>query len=141
MGMMAESSLPSTGGSFSRHFRVTTAEMALFRQLSGDENPLHHDDEYARRRGFGGALVYGGILTAMVSGLLANTIPGAGCIWHSLAMQFRAPLYVDEAACLVASVLHLSEGVRAIKLKIEISTEDRVVATGEVDAVLDRAPG
>lgn len=113
---------------------VGDAEMEGFRRLSGDPNPLHTDDGFARARGFAGRVVYGGLLVAAVSRLLGGELPGPGCVWRSLTLSFRGPLYVGEEAVVEARVVHLSEAIGAYKLAIEIHVGDRLVAQGSADA-------
>lgn len=117
-------------------FRITEQDMAAFRLLSGDHNPLHHDADFARRRGFEGPVVYGGLIVAQVSRLLGQELPGAGCVWRSLAFKFRAPLYVDVSAVATAEVVHANEELGLFQLKIRVEAGGRAVAEGEAAALL-----
>lgn len=112
--------------------------MEAFRTLSGDTNPLHDDAPYARRRGFDGRVVYGGLLVAQVSRLLGAHLPGHGCVWRSLALRFRAPLYVGQAAWLTATVTHANEELGVMDLKLRIEANDRTIADGEAATILAR---
>jgi 3-hydroxybutyryl-CoA dehydratase len=117
-------------------FRVTDQEMAAFRLLSGDDNPLHHDADFARRRGFEGPVVYGGLIIAQVSRLLGTELPGAGCVWRSLTFKFRAPLYVGVPALASATIVHANEELGLYHLKIAIEASGRAIAEGEAAALL-----
>ena len=129
------------GSMTSVRFRVSAADQAAFRALSGDDNPLHVDDEFAQARGFRGAVVYGGLIVAAISRLLGNQLPGPGCVWHSLKLDFRAPLYVDEAAEVQATVTHFSAGLGLWRLSLAVAAADRRVAKGEATAMLPNAAG
>jgi len=122
-------------------FRVTRDQMRAFAALSGDDNPIHDDADYARARGFQGPVVYGGLILAQVSRLLGTRLPGHGCVWHSLSMQFRSPLYVDEAAELRARVTHANEALGLVRLALEVRAGGRRVASGEAQALLAGARG
>jgi 3-hydroxybutyryl-CoA dehydratase len=121
-------------------FVVTEQDMALFQKLSGDTNPLHSDAAFARARGFGAPVVFGGLLVAQISRLLGNHLPGPGCVWQNLTLRFRAPLAVGQPALLVAEVRHLAAALNVLVLKIEVRAADgnppTVFAEGEVSAKL-----
>lgn len=112
--------------------------MEAFRTLSGDPNPLHDAASYARQRGFDGRVVYGGLLVAQVSRLLGAHLPGHGCVWRSLSLRFRAPLYMGQAALLTATVTHANEDLGVIDLKLRIEADDRTIADGEAAAIVAR---
>jgi acyl-CoA thioesterase FadM len=61
-------------------------------------------------------------------------LPGHGCIWHSLKIDFRAPLYVDETASLTGRVTYCNADLQLLRVALRISTGDRTVATGEAQA-------
>lgn len=117
-------------------FRIGEAEMAAFRALSGDTNPLHDDPVFARRRGFSGPVVYGGLIVAQVSQMLGTRLPGPGCVWRSLSLRFRAPLYVGQAARLAATIVHANEEIGVVDLKLRVDVEKRCIADGEAAALL-----
>jgi 3-hydroxybutyryl-CoA dehydratase len=117
-------------------FCVTAADMAAYRQLSGDTNPLHDDAGYARQRGFAAPVVYGGLIVAQISRLLGTRLPGPGCVWRSLSLQFRNPLYVGENACLVATIRHANTELGLTELDLTVATATTLVANGQASALL-----
>jgi acyl dehydratase len=120
-------------------FTVTDADMRAFAALSGDPNPLHTDAAFARDRGFAAPVVYGGLIVARISALLGGRLPGPGCVWHSLRLDFRAPLHPGEPAAVEARVVHRVDALSLVRLAVEVRTQDRLVARGEVQAALARA--
>jgi 3-hydroxybutyryl-CoA dehydratase len=110
--------------------------MEAFRRLSGDSNPLHHDHVLARRRGFKGVVVYGGLIVAQVSRLLGTVLPGPGCVWHALRLRFRNPLYVGDRARLSGTVTYASDALGVVKLAVRVESAGRVIADGDVSAQL-----
>ena len=117
-------------------FSVGETEMTMFASLSGDRNPLHLDADFARRNGFAGRVVYGGLLVAMISRLIGMELPTRKLLWTRIALDFRAPLYVDEEAMLSAEVVGLAEAARAARLRITIGAGDRIIATGFAELAL-----
>lgn len=112
-------------------FRVSRAEMEAFAAVSGDYNPLHCDEAFARRRGFGGCVVFGGLLIAKVSRLIGMELPGRDGLWCSVQMEFAAPLIVGESARLNAVVTHISQATRGITLKLTVTSGANAIACGK----------
>ena len=115
-------------------FLVTEQQMMQFGLLSGDLNPLHCDEVYAKNHGFKGRVVYGGLLTAVISRLLGMELPGQGWMWHSLSLQFKAPLYINQTAEVIGKLAHVNSAFGVITIKIEIRSQDKLLAEGEVQS-------
>jgi acyl dehydratase len=117
-------------------FTVTADDMARFAALSGDFNPLHTDDAFARGKGFSGVVVYGALLTAKVSQLIGMQLPGRDSVWAGLDIAFRKPLYVGQPAQIEANVTEVSESTGMVMLAIVIRAEGKVLAKGTAEVVL-----
>lgn len=137
----ASTDLPQIGATVDLSFVCRAADQDAFARLSGDDNPLHLDAEFARARGFAGPVVYGGLILAAVSRLIGTRLPGHGCVWHSLKIDFRQPLHVDEPASLRASVTYVNEAMNLLRLALLVTADSRVVAKGEVQAERRAARG
>ena len=123
------------GDSAKIEFCITPAEMDAFRGLSGDNNPLHADDGYARDLGFDGRVVFGALIVAKISALIGVRLPGLGGVWSGLQIYFRNPLYPGETVTLTGTIDHKSDAIRMLTLKLRADTVDRCVATGTAEAV------
>jgi 3-hydroxybutyryl-CoA dehydratase len=115
-------------------FQVSEKDLAAFRELSGDNNPLHLDDTYAKTSGFEGRIVYGGLLIAVISRLLGTQVPGPGCLWHTLSLRFLKPLYVKQSALLKATVTYCNMDLQVLRLSISILRGADLIADGSVQA-------
>jgi 3-hydroxybutyryl-CoA dehydratase len=115
-------------------FAVSVQDMEAFERLSGDDNPIHSDEAFAQACGFEGPIVYGALMIAAISRLLGTKLPGHGCIWHSLKIDFRAPLYVDEAASLTGRVTYCNKELQLLRVEFRIASGDRLIAKGEAQA-------
>ncbi len=113
-------------------FCITEIDQAAFRRLSGDDNPLHSDPEFARRHGFDGPVVFGGAIVAKISGFLGSTFPGAGCVWSKLSIAFRAPLYIGQHGMLEIARIHSNDDVGMWELSIKVVSEKSLIASGTV---------
>ena len=123
------------GHSAEIEFCITPDEMDAFRDLSGDTNPLHADDAYARGLGFEGRVVFGALIVAKISSLIGVQVPGLGGVWSGLKIDFRKPLYPGETVMLTGTIDHKSDAARMIALKLRADTMDKCIATGTAEVV------
>ncbi|HEY9065594.1 MAG TPA: MaoC/PaaZ C-terminal domain-containing protein [Burkholderiaceae bacterium] len=117
-------------------FSVSAEQMRQFAELSGDFNPLHTDDAFARAKGFDGAVVYGALLVAKVSQLIGMRLPGRDSVWASVALDFRKPLYVGQAAQAEGVVDEVSEATGLVVLKLTLRADGKVLAKGRAEVVV-----
>lgn len=117
-------------------FHVTAQQMQQFAALSGDFNPLHTDDAFARSRGFEGTVVYGAFLLAKVSQLIGMRLPGRDGVWASVSLDFRRPLYVGQAAEVEGVVDSVSASTGMVGLKLTLRAEGKVLAKGRAEVVV-----
>lgn len=75
---------------------VCEADILQFAELSGDYNPVHLDEAYAKATRFGGRIAHGLFCSAMISALLGMELPGLGTIILSENMRFRYPVYIND---------------------------------------------
>ena len=80
----------------SRSRRVTNADIEAFTAISGDHNPLHYDADVAAASRFGGLIVQGGVITAILNAVVAEDLPGPGTVFLHVDWNFRAPVYPGD---------------------------------------------
>lgn len=86
----------------------TQAQFDRFAALSGDDNPIHVDPEFAARTRFGKPVAHGMLLYSTISRLLGSRLPGPGSLQISQSLVFPAPTFVDEEISLSVEVLRIS---------------------------------
>ena len=79
---------------FTRTF--TQEDVQTFSKLSGDTNPIHLDENYARQTRFGGRIIHGMLVASLISSALGTILPGPGCVYASQQLSFRAPARIGE---------------------------------------------
>jgi acyl dehydratase len=95
MGRVSEvwpNGIPSIGQTAQRSRVVTARDIELFTEISGDRNPLHYDEEGARRTRFGGIVVQGGVTSAILNAVVAEDLPGPGTVFLQVNWTFKAPV-------------------------------------------------
>ncbi|HVF61108.1 MAG TPA: MaoC family dehydratase [Thermoanaerobaculia bacterium] len=81
---------PGQSASFSK--TIGEVELALFVALSGDVNPLHVDEEFARRTFFGGRIAHGLLSASLLSTVIGTLLPGTGAIYKGQSLRFLRPV-------------------------------------------------
>jgi acyl dehydratase len=82
---------------FAKTIRLTLAEASAFAKLAGDDNPLHHDADYAARTRFKRPLVCGGQMAAQMMGFLASHYSQRGnVVGHDIKFRLHQPVFADE---------------------------------------------
>lgn len=110
----------------SESFTVTVTEemMKLFYELSGDENPLHVDREFAVEQGYMDKVVYGFLTTSFVSRLVGVLLPGRYCLLQGIDLKYTKPVYVGDILIVRGTVDELHESVQRLVVKVEIMNQD-----------------
>ncbi|MEE8195543.1 MAG: MaoC family dehydratase [Acidiferrobacterales bacterium] len=84
--------IPEVGQKARRSRMVTARDIELFTEMSGDRNPLHYDEEAARATRFGGIVVQGGVISAILNAVVAEDLPGPGTVFLQVNWSFKAPV-------------------------------------------------
>jgi 3-hydroxybutyryl-CoA dehydratase len=100
-------------------FRAVVSQhmMDMFRELSGDTNPLHRDAEFARAAGHPQPVVFGMLTASLYSTLIGVHLPGRFGVLHGVDIDFHSPVYVGDELIIRGEVAFLSEAVRRVELK------------------------
>ena len=111
--------------------RIVVGEenMRDFAELSGDQNPIHVDDDSAHRFGFPRRVAYAGVLLAEISRIIGTQLPGPGALCLSYQFDFKAPVYVGEAVEFETVLAHSSPATSSVLVRFVARREhDGVVA-------------
>ena len=73
---------------------IGEADVVKFAEVSGDDNPVHLDEEYARLTHFGGRIVHGILSAGLISAAIAAKLPGPGTIYLKQNLRFCAPVRI-----------------------------------------------
>ena len=84
--------MPQVGQKAQRSRVVTNRAIELFTEISGDRNPLHYDEQAARATRFGGIVVQGGIISAILNAVVAEDLPGPGTVFLQVNWNFKSPV-------------------------------------------------
>ena len=119
--------MPTVGDKASRTRRVRREDIALFTELTGDRNPLHYDEEAARRSRFGGIIVQGGVTTGLLNAVVAEDIPGPGSVFLHVDWSFKAPVRPGDEITAEVQVLEAREDKPITTLRTTITNQQGTV--------------
>jgi 3-hydroxybutyryl-CoA dehydratase len=71
---------------------ITEADIVLFAGVSGDNNAMHINEEFASETVFAGRIAHGILSASVISAAIANKLPGPGTIYMSQRLRFKAPV-------------------------------------------------
>lgn len=122
----------------SHAYTISPEVYDAFRAASGDENPLHTDDAYARALGFPEKVMHGMILGGFISHFVGMRFPGGRVVLHSVDTQFKSPCHLHDEIRIDARVTQVAEavGVAVMTLVLTNATRGRVAAKARVQVGL-----
>lgn len=110
---------------------ITETDIVLFAGITGDDNPIHIDEEYAQETRFKGRVAHGMLLAGLISCVAGTRLPGPGAIYMGQTLKFLSPVRIGETVRVVATVTDVDRKKRQIKLDTRCLVGDRLVAEGE----------
>ena len=115
---------------------ISAEDIDLFAQVSGDRNPLHMDDEFAKDTVFGKRIAHGALSASFISGVLGNDLPGPGSIFVALNMRFRRPVFIGSEVIARAEVSEKMDKGNKVTLKVSCIVDGKRCITGEAQVVV-----
>ena len=117
---------------------VTDADIAAFAGVSGDTNPIHLHEGFARTTRFGQRIAHGMLSGSYISTVIGTKVPGPGAVYRSQTMNFTAPVIVGDTITAVATIIAIDDKRRRVTLKTQCLNGDKVVIDGEAVVLVPR---
>jgi acyl dehydratase len=115
------------GDSAQRTRTVSTRDIELFTEMTGDRNPLHYDAAAAQASRFGGIIVQGGVTSGLLNAVVAEDLPGPGTVFLHVDWDFKAPVMPGDAITAEVEVLETRDDKPITKLRTTITKHDGTV--------------
>ncbi len=108
--------------------KITDQMVRGFAEISGDKNPIHLDEEYAKTTRFGRRIAHGMLAGAVISRALAMEL-GDGGIYLSQTLKFLVPIYIDDVITIDLKVLQLrhEKGIGTVETLVKKQTGELCV--------------
>ncbi len=108
------------------HFEVTVTDEMLdkFRDITGDLNPFHRDDDFAKEHGFASHVCFGMLTASFLSTLAGMYLPGEKSIIQNTEIKFMKPVYSGDRLIISGEVAEKNDAYRVIRIKTAIKKDN-----------------
>ncbi|WP_120497793.1 MaoC family dehydratase [Kiloniella sp. EL199] len=110
---------------------VTEADIVLFAGVSGDNNPVHIDEEAAKKSVFEGRIAHGMLTASYLSTVLGTRLPGPGCIYLSQSLRFKGPVRIGDTVTAIVRVKEIMVSKKRVILETLCQVRGKDVLDGE----------
>ena len=117
---------------------VSERDIQLFGEATGDMNPVHFDEDYARKTVFRGRVAHGALSIGFISALLGTKLPGDGSIFLSASIVFKLPVRIGDTVVTTATVREING--RAVVMDCVCTVDGRQVLESEAHVLAPRRP-
>ena len=120
------------GDSFSKERLVTDQLVRAFAEVSGDHNPIHLDEEFAKTTRFGRRIAHGMLSGAFISAVLGYEFAEKKIVYLSQTLKFTAPVYIGDTVTTTATITNIREDKQIVTMDTICTRQDgEVVVKGE----------
>ncbi|MFC1681744.1 MaoC family dehydratase [Pseudomonadota bacterium] len=119
--------MPSVGQTAQRSREISSRDIELFTEISGDRNPLHYDDGVAKATRFGGIVVQGGVTSAILNAVVAEDLPGPGTVFLQVNWQFKGPVRPGDRITGRVEVTNVRSDKPIVELQTSVTLKDGTV--------------
>ena len=115
---------------------VTEADIVAFAGVSGDMNPVHINEEFAKTTMFKTRIAHGMLSAGFISAVLGTKLPGPGCIYLSQSLKFMAPVKIGDTVVAKATVTQIIAEKKRVVLKTDCFVAGKIVIDGEATVMV-----
>ena len=112
--------------------KIEQADVDAFAELTGDHNPVHVDEEFAKTTRFRRRIAHGMLTASLISSVLANKLPGEGSVYLGQTLEFVKPVFPGDEITARVTVKEIREDKPIVKLEtLCINQRHEIVIRGE----------
>jgi 3-oxoacyl-[acyl-carrier protein] reductase len=108
---------------------ISEQDVKKFVELTGDDNKLHTDTEYASSTSFKKPVAHGMLGASFISTIIGTKIPGDGALWYSQSLEFLKPIRIGDTLKIIAEVVKKIDRTKTIELKTDIYNQNKELIT------------
>lgn len=120
---------------------VREADIVAFAEVSGDDNPVHLDADFAATTPFRERIAHGMLTASYISALIGTRLPGPGAIYVSQTLQFRRPVKIGDEVTTRVEIAALDDAKGRVMFACACSVGGKTVLEGEAVVIAPRRPG
>lgn len=111
---------------------ITETDVYLFAGISGDFNPMHVNEEYAKRTPFKTRIAHGALPSCLMAPVLGQKLPGLGTVAVESSTRFMAPVYFGDTITATGEVVEKYEDKNVVVMKFTWTNQDgTMIAAGQ----------
>ena len=112
---------------------ITSDMQDMFLKISGDNNPLHANDDYAKKKGFNQRIVYGMLTASFYSTLVGTLLPGEKCLFHEADIRFRKPVFIGDILQVSGECVEKNDTFNLLVIKAKIyNQKEELISTAKL---------
>jgi acyl dehydratase len=119
------------GDSFESDRFISDDDVQTFADITGDDNPIHVDEDYAQDSRFGHRVVHGVFLLGLISKVLGRDFPGHGSVAVAISCRFLRPVPVNSDVTVEIKIAEKIEKRKYVKVRVYIYYEGQMALGGE----------
>ena len=125
------------GDQFSTSREVTDEVIRKFAEVSGDFNPIHLDEEFAKTTRFGKRIAHGMLSGAFISAVLGNEFRERKIVYLSQTMKFVAPVFIGDTVTATGTITNIREDKNIVTLETVCTNQNGdVLVKGEAAVMI-----
>lgn len=115
------------------HFKkiITSKNVFEFSEITGDKNPLHLDEEYAKTTSFKGRICHGMLAASLFSTLFGMVCPGKRNLYLSQTINFKKPVKIGSELIIRGTVEQKIDSLKILIVKTEILSNNEIAIDGK----------
>ena len=111
---------------------ISETDVYMYSGITGDLNPAHLDEEYAKGTFFGRRIAQGMLSAGLISAVIANRLPGPGSIYISQSLKFLAPVYLGDTVTARVEAVDVNVDKNRVRLRTTCTNQDgKLLIDGE----------
>lgn len=111
---------------------VSESDIYLYAGITGDFNPAHINEDYAKNTFFKTRIAHGMLSAGFISTVIGNELPGTGSIYVKQDLRFLAPVRIGDTITALVEVIEIMDGKNRVRLKtVCVNQEGTQVLDGE----------
>lgn len=117
---------------------ISNEDVLNFSEVTGDKNPIHIDDDYAKTTSFGKRIAHGMISAGLISAVIGMHMPGPGTVYLGQNLTFKKIVKIGDTLTAEAEVVEIipKSKFTIAKLKTTVTNQDgEVVTEGEATII------
>jgi acyl dehydratase len=118
---------------------ITETDVYLFAGISGDFNPVHVNEAFAKQTPFGTRVAHGALPQSLMAPVLGMKLPGLGTVAVEILCRFKAPTYFGDTVTATATVMEKMEEKKWVRMSL-LWTNQRGDTVAEGEAVVIPPP-